>query len=118
VHVPNAHTWIVGDVVEAPGPPMYGFGCFPLGLPDQLAWLLHELTETDFVVPGHGPVVDRDFVAAQRAEVDQVAQQLRLAHRAGRTVAEALDDQDRWPFPVAGLELAVRRAYQALDQDA
>jgi glyoxylase-like metal-dependent hydrolase (beta-lactamase superfamily II) len=24
VHVPDARTWIVGDVVEASGPPVYG----------------------------------------------------------------------------------------------
>jgi glyoxylase-like metal-dependent hydrolase (beta-lactamase superfamily II) len=31
VEVGNPHdTWIVGDVLEDPGPPMYGSGCFPL----------------------------------------------------------------------------------------
>ena len=116
LHVTDAHTWIVGDVVEASGPPMYGSGCFPLELPDQLAFLLAELQETDVVVAGHGPVVDRAFVESQFAEADRLAQALRLAHLAGNTAEQALADQDQWPFPVAGLELAVQRAYLALDR--
>ncbi len=54
LHVPDSRAWIVGDVVEASGPPMYGSGCFPLGLPRQLAVLLDELEDGDVVVPGHG----------------------------------------------------------------
>jgi glyoxylase-like metal-dependent hydrolase (beta-lactamase superfamily II) len=117
VHVADARTWIVGDVVEASGPPMYGSGCYPLALPEQLEALLAEIHEHDVVVPGHGPVVDRTFVVTQLADVTQLAQQLRLAHRSRATVEEALLDQRRWPFPVEGLELAVRRAYATLDQE-
>jgi glyoxylase-like metal-dependent hydrolase (beta-lactamase superfamily II) len=117
VHVPDAGTWIVGDVVEASGPPMYGSGCFPLELSEQLASLLRQLGDADVVVPGHGPVVDRAFVQAQHVEVEQVAEQLRRSHRSGETVEQALADQDRWPFPVEGLELAVHRAFHALDQE-
>lgn len=117
VHVADASTWIVGDVVEASGPPMYGSGCYPLGLPQQLEALLAEIDEHDVVVPGHGPVVDRSFVLTQLAEVRRLAEQLRRAHRSGSTVEEALFDQRRWPFPVDGLELAVRRAYAILDQE-
>ena len=117
VYVPDARTWVVGDVVEASGPPMYGSGCFPLEHADQLAGLLAQLGDGDVVVPGHGPVVDRRFVAAQLAEVARLGEQLRRAHRSGRTVEQALADQDGWPFPVDGLELAARRAYAALGGD-
>ena len=117
VHVADARAWIVGDVVEASGPPMYGSGCYPLGLPEQLEALLAKIDEHDVVVPGHGPVVDRSFVVTQLADVTQLAEQLRLAHQSGTTVEEALLDQGRWPFPVEGLELAVRRAYATLDQE-
>ena len=115
LHVPDGHVWIVGDVVEASGPPMYGSGCFPLELPDQLAFLLGELDDRDVVVPGHGPVVGRAFVASQLAEVERLAQQIRSAHLCGDSVEQALADQGRWPLPVGGLELAVRRAYAHLD---
>jgi len=118
VNVPDAHAWLVGDVVEASGPPMYGSGCFPLGLPLQLAFLLNEVTDADVVVPSHGPVVDRTFIEAQHAEVERLAQQIRSAKRRGQTVEQALADQDNWPFPVRGLQLAVQRGYTALDADA
>lgn len=118
VNVPDAHAWLVGDVVEASGPPMYGSGCFPLGLPLQLAFLLNEVKDADVVVPGHGPVVDRTFLEAQHAEVERLAQQIRLAKHRGETVEQALADQDNWPFPVQGLQLAVQRGYTALDADA
>ncbi len=36
VHVPDADTWVVGDVIEASGPPMFGSGCYPLEFPT--AW--------------------------------------------------------------------------------
>jgi glyoxylase-like metal-dependent hydrolase (beta-lactamase superfamily II) len=117
VHVADASTWIVGDVVEASGPPMYGSGCYPLGLPQQVEALLAEIDEHDVVVPGHGPVVDRSFILTQLAEVRRLAEQLRRDHQSGSTVEEALFDQRRWPFPVDGLELAVRRAYAILDQE-
>lgn len=117
VHVPDACSWIVGDVVEASGPPMYGSGCFPLQHPDQLGSLLAQLGHGDIVVPGHGPMVDRSFVEAQLAQVVQLAEQLRLAHRAGETVEQALADCTRWPFPSDGLELAARRAFALLDHE-
>ncbi len=40
------------------------------------------------------------------------------AKRRGQTVEQALADQDNWPFPVQGLQLAVQRGYTALDADA
>ena len=115
LHVPDARCWIVGDVVEASGPPMYGSGCFPLQHPDQLDALLAQLGDDDVVVAGHGPTVDRAFVEAQRADVVRFAEQLRAAHHSGQTVEQALADPTRWPFPVDMLELAVRRAFAVLD---
>lgn len=117
VRVPDARTWIVGDVIEASGPPMYGSGCFPLQHPDQIGSLLAQLDDGDIVVPGHGPTVDRAFVARQHTEVARLAEQLRRAHRAGETIEEALADQERWPFPTEGLALAVERAYRVLDRE-
>jgi len=117
VHVPDAHAWVVGDVVKASGPPVYGSGCFPLDLPQQLTDLLRCVEEADVVVPGHGPVVDRRYIEAQRAEVDDLARQIRAARRRGDTVEQALAHQGRWPFPVEVLELAVRRGFQALDAE-
>jgi glyoxylase-like metal-dependent hydrolase (beta-lactamase superfamily II) len=117
VHVPDASTWIVGDVVEASGPPMYGSGCYPLGLPRQVESLLARIQDNDVIVPGHGPVVARSFVVSQLAQVTQLAEQAGQAHHADLTVEEALSDQSRWPFPADGLDLAIRRAYATLDRE-
>lgn len=118
VHIADVHTWIVGDVVEASGPPMYGSGCFPLDWPTTLAGLAEKIGPADVVVPGHGPPVTRDFVLGQLAELSALAAHVRALHDAGMTVAEALATQDGWAFPPDGLGLAVTRAFAALDADA
>ena len=118
IRVCGADIWIVGDIVEASGPPMYGSGCYPLELPGTLRRLLDEIGASSQVVPGHGPVVDRDFALAQLADVTAMAAHLRAAHDSGATVQEALASQATWPFPVDGLQLAVSRAFAALDQQA
>jgi len=114
IHVPDVRTWIVGDVVEESGPPMYGSGCFPLEWPATLARLLEEIDPSDVVVPGHGLPVSRDFVADQLADLARVAARARQLYDAGATVEEALNDNGGWPFPAEGLELAVARAFADL----
>ncbi|MEP7764654.1 MBL fold metallo-hydrolase [Sanguibacter sp. 25GB23B1] len=83
VHVPDASTWIVGDVVEESGPPMYGSGSHPFGWPGVLDDLAARIGPTDVVVPGHGAVVDRAFVLAQAATLGAVATGLRDGILAG-----------------------------------
>ena len=68
VHVRDANTWIVGDVVEATVPPMFGSGCFPLDLPMTLGGLLEEIGSADVIIPGHGPPVGREFVVNHVAD--------------------------------------------------
>ena len=36
LHIPDASTWLVGDLVEESGPPMYGSGCFPMTGPPPM----------------------------------------------------------------------------------
>lgn len=115
VLLPVERVWIVGDLVEESGPPMYGSGCFPLDWPRVLESLVAELRQGDLVVPGHGRVVDRAFVARQAAELATIAERFVAAHHAGLGAAEALAAHDRWPVPVDGLVEAVERAYAALD---
>ena len=115
VHVPDARTWIVGDVVEASGPPMFGSGCYPLQLPLALEGLLEEIEPGDTIIPGHGPIVDRRFVEHQLVEVTRLAARIRAAYSAGLTADEALSDQTGWPFPVENLRLAVTRSFDSLE---
>lgn len=88
VHVPDASTWIVGDVVEESGPPMYGSGSYPFGWPGILAELAARIGASDVVVPGHGAVVDRAFVLAQAATLGAVAAGVREGVRAGTSHEE------------------------------
>jgi glyoxylase-like metal-dependent hydrolase (beta-lactamase superfamily II) len=116
--VPGERVWIVGDLVEESGPVMYGSGSFPLGWPDVLDALVAEMEPGDLVVPGHGRVVDREFVARQAGELRVIADRFRAAHSEGLTPAEALAAHADWPIPVGGLAGAVERAYAQLGGDS
>ena len=113
--VPAERVWIVGDLVEESGPPMYGSGSYPLDWPGVLEALVDEMLPGDLVVPGHGAVVDRDFVARQARELRMIADRFVAAHDEGLGAAGALAAHDDWPVPVGGLVGAVERAYAALD---
>lgn len=112
---PAERVWILGDLVEESGPPMYGSGSFPLGWPAVLDRLVDEMLPGDLVIPGHGAVVDRGFVAHQARVLRSIADRFVAAHDAGLGAAEALAAHDDWPVPVGGLVGAVERAYAALD---
>jgi len=112
LHVPSASVWLVGDVVEESGPPMYGTGSFPLEWPATARALVQQLAPDDVVVPGHGRPVDARFAEAQAAELQQVADLLLDLRAAGVPVQAAYDEGgDRWPFPREALGTAAEEAY-------
>jgi glyoxylase-like metal-dependent hydrolase (beta-lactamase superfamily II) len=115
VHVPDADTWVVGDVIEASGPPMFGSGCFPLEFRASLRRLLSEISPADTIVPGHGPVVDRRFAIAQLTDITELATHLEALHSANATQQQALTAiKAVASLRFDGLELAVARAYSSL----
>jgi glyoxylase-like metal-dependent hydrolase (beta-lactamase superfamily II) len=115
LHVPSANAWLVGDVVEQSGPPMYGTGSFPLEWPATVRALVRQLAADDVVVPGHGTPVDTGFALAQAEQLQQVADLLVALHAAGVPVGSAYDEGgDRWPFPRKALGTAAAEAYRAL----
>jgi glyoxylase-like metal-dependent hydrolase (beta-lactamase superfamily II) len=116
VFAPAERVWILGDLVEQSGPPMYGSGSFPLRWPRVLAALAASMAPRDLVIPGHGTVVDRGFVAHQAGELQLVADRIRSAHDEGLTAAEALARHHDWPVPLDFVVSAVERAYTQLDQ--
>lgn len=73
--VPDAGVVFAGDLVEEGAPPSFG-DAFPLDWPATLGQLLDAAGEGP-VVPGHGEVVDRDFVAAQLGDIAFVAEMAR-----------------------------------------
>ncbi len=70
VDIADASVTLAGDLVEQGAPPAFEDG-FPLEWPRTLTTLLPGLQAQ--VVPGHGDVVDAEFVAAQRDQLSVVA---------------------------------------------
>lgn len=110
-------TWIVGDVMEEPGPPMYGSGCFPMRWPRTLSALLDEIGESDVILPGHGRPITRAFGLAQLAVLEATAARIDQHYRAGHDVEHALSLADEWAYPPAALQLAVQRGYRELNDE-
>jgi len=68
--VPDARVTFAGDLVEQGAPPSFD-DSYPLEWPATLKGLLSRLGAV--VVPGHGDVVDPDFVASQLTDIVEVA---------------------------------------------
>lgn len=113
VRVPDADVLLAGDLVEESAPPGYGDDSWPLEWPATLDVVLGLTGPGATVVPGHGAVVDRAYVAEQRADVGIVAEMIRQLAAAGVPLDHALAE-GTWPFPTTGLAAAVRRGYAHL----
>lgn len=117
VRVPDVDVLVAGDLVEESAArsatPGFGPDCWPLEWPLSLDVVLGLTTTSTVVVPGHGAVVDREFVEIQRNDIGIMAETLRDLAGRGVPVGEALAAGD-WPFPEEHLADAVRRGYQQL----
>lgn len=113
VNVPDADVLLAGDLVEESGAPCYGPDSWPLEWPLTLDVVLGLLRPFTLVVPGHGAVVDRDFVQEQRAAIGVVAETVRDLAGRGVRPPDALAAAT-WPFPTEGLVDAVSRGYAHL----
>jgi glyoxylase-like metal-dependent hydrolase (beta-lactamase superfamily II) len=114
VVVPDVEVFFVGDLVEESAPPSYGEDSFPLEWPDTIDRMIGMLSDTSKVVPGHGAVVDAEFVRAQAGDIGTVANTISGLHYAGTSLDDALKHTDDWPWPIEHLQHAVRRGYGAL----
>ncbi len=118
VHVPDAHAWMVGDLLEESGPPMYGSGSYPLDWPGTVGRLRAALRTGDVLVPGHGAVVDEAFAAAQQLLLQEAADLVKALHVAGVEAESAASEaSDRWPFAGEGMAAALRDGYRQLVAD-
>lgn len=116
VHIPDAACWLVGDLIEESGPPMYGSGSFPFAWPDVVRTLSEKIGSTDVIVPGHGNVVDRDFLRDQAKQLEIVAREIRAAHAADRELeATSALIAAASGLPQNIVEPAVQRGYAQLD---
>jgi glyoxylase-like metal-dependent hydrolase (beta-lactamase superfamily II) len=113
VRVPDADVVLAGDLVEESAAPGFGADCYPMDWPLTLDVVLGLLTPASVVVPGHGAVVDREFVEVQRNDIGILAETIRDLATRGVPVGEALAAAE-WPFPADGLARAVARGYEQL----
>ena len=110
VFIPDGRVWLLGDIVEESGPPMFGSGSFPLAWPGVLAGLLRGIEPGDVVVPGHGAVVDRAFVVRQQEALQRVADTIRSSHAAGTSLDDLAADHEVFTlWPRVMLESAFRQ---------
>ena len=93
-----------GDLVEEGAPPSFGSDCHPFGWPVCNARMLEQISSETTVVPGHGDVVDRDFVERQCADLAALAGLIRELRDSGVDRGDAIAaGRGRWPFPEASL---------------
>lgn len=113
VRVPDADVVLGGDLVEESDPPFIGDDSFPLEWPLTLDLVISLMTDATVVVPGHGQVVDKEFVQDQRAELGVIAETIRDLASRGVPQADALA-QGEWPWEPERLVSAVRLGYEHL----
>ena len=115
VLVPDCRVWLLGDVIEESGPPMFGSGSYPFTWPVVLAGLLETIRPGDIIVPGHGAVVDRDFVVRQMEALQQVADTIRASVTAGTSLEDLPADHDLFGlWPKVMLDSAFARGAEQL----
>jgi glyoxylase-like metal-dependent hydrolase (beta-lactamase superfamily II) len=110
VLVPDAGVVLAGDLVEEGGPPMFGDG-YPLEWAETLGALLRLTSPATSVVPGHGAVVDADFVRTGHDQMTALAWLIRDGHADGAPVAAVAA---KAPFDTETALVAVRRGYAEL----
>ena len=113
VRVPDADVVLGGDLIEESDPPFIGDDSWPLEWPTTLDLVLGLMTDATVVVPGHGKVVDKDFVQDQRIELGVIAETIRDLAARGVPVDQALATGE-WPWERERLESAVRKGYEQL----
>ncbi len=109
VRVGDAHVLFAGDLIEQGTPPAFG-DSYPLDWGQTLDSVVLEAT----MVPGHGDVVDIGFVAAQQAEIEDLADTAREGHSEGIPIDDLIAGG---PYPKETMRQALTRAYAQLDDE-
>jgi len=113
VRVPDADVLLGGDLIEESDPPFIGDDSWPLEWAPTLDLVIELMTERTVVVPGHGKVVDREFVQDQRVDLGIIAETIRTLAARGVPQSQALAEGE-WPWEREWLESAVRLGYEHL----
>lgn len=100
-----------GDIVEHGAPPSFE-DSFPLSWSDSLDRVLDQTCGA--IVPGHGDVVDHDYVRQQRDDIAAIARLARTAWTSGLAASEI---PAAGPYPQEITTVAIERAYRQLRGD-
>ena len=111
IRVPDADVAFFGDLVEQGAPPSFG-DSYPLEWPLTLRLATEDMAGT--IVPGHGDVVNADFVESQHQELVMVAE-LAQAYRDGELGLE--EACAAGPYPETIMEEALERAKFGVDAE-
>jgi glyoxylase-like metal-dependent hydrolase (beta-lactamase superfamily II) len=113
--VMDADVLIAGDLVEESAKPWIGEDSWPLEWPETLDVVLDMINDKTLVVPGHGSVVDRTFVRAQRDEMAHIVEVVRTLAASGVPADRAIAEGE-WPWEADDrIRNAVQRGYEAID---
>jgi glyoxylase-like metal-dependent hydrolase (beta-lactamase superfamily II) len=112
IHVPDARVIFAGDLVEQSGPPYFG-DAFPMDWPGTVERVV--ALEPTTVVPGHGSVSDRAFLASQLDELRAIADLGRRVHTGDLGPDAAIA---RAPYPVEAAREPIERAVWQLRAEA
>jgi glyoxylase-like metal-dependent hydrolase (beta-lactamase superfamily II) len=113
VVVPDADLLFVGDLVESAGPPWFGPDSRPHEWAATLDGVIGLMTGSTRAVPGHGDLVDREFVFDTRGRVAAVSGEIVHLVETGVAEADALAT-GRWPYPAEHVLGAIAPGYAAL----
>ena len=102
-YVPDVDVLVAGDLVEEGNPPDFS-DAYPLEWPEAMRRLFDIASESTLVVPGHGAIVDAEFVDAQHGQLAALDWLIRYGHRDGATLDSLAA---RGPFPVETNRVAV-----------
>jgi glyoxylase-like metal-dependent hydrolase (beta-lactamase superfamily II) len=104
IHVPDAGVIFAGDLVEESSPPYFGDG-YPMDWPATVERVV--ALEPTTVVPGHGSVGDRAFLATQLEELRAIADLGRRVHAGELDLASAIGAA---PYPRDHARESIERA--------
>ncbi|GAA1389548.1 MBL fold metallo-hydrolase [Luteococcus peritonei] len=119
VLVPDAHVVFVGDMLESAGDPMAGPDSTVEGWPKSLDGVIGDVPEDTLYVPGHGPVMDLDQAANQRAALSMLWATAEEQVKAGRSMDEVVADLNGprevdWPLAPQTVANALPHLYAEL----
>lgn len=116
VWLPGRNVAFVGDLIESSGDPQFSGDSSIRNWPTILDSVVGAANRDTIVVPGHGPVVDRDFVFQQQGEIAMLYGNCEILIQQGVKLADAAGETE-WPFSDATLDVALPLIYAELEAE-